>query len=344
LYSAIKRFIKSPFTAALCKWIGIPVAILQVFGWLGNVTGFLDSLALDLGDIHLTAYALIRLAIFGSVLYWLGHVSSSTGQRVIRQQEALDIGTREIFAKLFHVIVILVVLLLLMQIMGINLTTLAVFGGAVGVGIGLGLQSIASNFIAGIIILMDRSICVGDYVEFEGGQAGTIRELKMRSTTVETFDGKDIVIPNEQFITHSFQNWTHKDTRQRYSLEFSVTYATDLHALFDLLRTVVTSHPQVLGGDNVAEEFQPDAEIAGFSQTGVDILVEYWIDGVDDGELRVKADLMLMIWDIFKTHAIEFAVPARETIKFQNETIKFQQEVIKCLESLNDRYAALQQT
>jgi small-conductance mechanosensitive channel len=180
------------------------------------------------------------------------------------------------------------------------------------VGLGFGLQSIASNFISGIILLLDRTLSVGDYIEMEDGRAGTIRALNMRSTTLETYDGKDIMVPNEQFITTSFTNWTHKNTKQRYALEFDVAYDTDLHSLFSLIREVVASHPQVLSGDAVPIEERPDAEIKEFGNSGIVILVEYWIDGVDDGVNRVGADLNLMIWDALKERGVVIPFPQRE--------------------------------
>jgi len=161
-------------------------------------------------------------------------------------------------------------------------------------------------------LLLDRSLSVGDYVEMEDGRCGTIRQLNMRSTTLETFDGKDIMVPNEQFITTSFTNWTHKNTKQRYALEFQVAYKTDLHMLFEVVREVVNSHPQVISGDDIPIEERPDAEIKGFADSGVDILVEFWMDGVDDGPNRVGADLLLMIWDVLKQHGIEIPFPQRE--------------------------------
>lgn len=312
LYTAITRFIKSPFINGLFRWIGIPLATLHVFDWLDNVVMFLEDISLEIGNIHLSAYALARTLIFGSILFWLGRISNSAGQQVIRNSKTLDTGTREVFAKLFEMILFIALFLLLLQVMGINLTTLAVFGGALGVGLGFGLQQIAANFISGIIILLDRSITVGDYIELEDGTTGILRELNMRSATLETYDGKDIMVPNEQFITTRFINWTHKDIKQRYDLEFSVAYDTDLHQLFKIIRDLVGSHPQVLSGPDVSIEEQPDAEISSFGDSGVNILVEYWMEGVDDGENRVNADLLLMIWDALKENNIDIPFPQRE--------------------------------
>ena len=312
IYSVLSRFVTSVFLKAAIKWIAIPIAILQIFGFLDDVIRYLESLQLDIGNIKISAYGIVRVTIFGAILYWLGRISNRSGQRIIRQQTHLDIGTREVFAKLYQVALIFVIFILLLQVMGINITALAVFGGAVGVGLGFGLQSIASNFISGMIILLDRSLSVGDYIELADGKKGTIRELNMRSATLETFDGKDIMVPNEQFITTNFINWTHKNTKQRYSLEFQVAYSTDLHSLFDILRKVVASHPKVLSGDDLPIEERPDAEIAGFADSGVNILVEFWMEGIDDGENRVGGDLYLMIWDALKENNIQIPFPQRE--------------------------------
>jgi small-conductance mechanosensitive channel len=312
LYLIITRFTKKKLIRSMIKWVVLPIAILQVFGWLDEVTIFLDSIYMQIGNIRLSLYGLSRLLVFGVILFWLGRISNTIGVQVIRNQEDLEVGTREVAAKLFQVIVFVVVFVLLLQLMGINLTALAVFGGALGVGLGFGLQSIASNFISGIIILLDRSITVGDYIQLEDGRAGKIRALNMRSAILETYDGKDIMVPNEQFISTNFVNWTHKNHKQRYPIEFSVAYDTDLDLLFSELRKVVASHPKVISGDGIPIEERPDAEIAGFGNDGIDILVEFWIEGIDDGENRVGADLLHMIWKMLKENNIEIPYPQRE--------------------------------
>jgi len=312
LYSIIVRFIKYPFIDLILKWFMIPIAVLHVFGWLDDVTAYLDTIDLEVGNIRISAYGLARAVVFGSVLFWLGRVSNNAGQRMIRKQEGIDIGTREVFAKLFQVVLFTVLFILLLQIMGINLTALAVFGGALGVGLAFGLQAIASNFISGIIILLDRSLKVGDYIELDDGRAGTIREMNMRSTLLETYDGKDIMVPNEQFITTRFVNWTHNNKKQRYSLEFQVAYKTDIPKMLAIVKDVVRSHPQVINEPDTPIEELADAEISGFGDSGIDILVEFWMEGIDDGVNRVGADLLLMIWQALKDNNIEIPFPQRE--------------------------------
>ena len=196
--------------------------------------------------------------------------------------------------------------------MGINLTALAVFGGALGVGLGLGLQSIASNFISGIIILLDKSLTVGDYVELEDGQKGVVREFKMRYAVLETFDGKDILVPNEKFISSSLINWTHKNLKQRYRIDFSVAYKTDIRAMVEIVKEAVAAHPQVISGDDIPFEELPDCEIDSFGDSGVNMFVEFWMEGVDDGKNRVGGDLLLTVFETLRDHNIEIPFPQRE--------------------------------
>ena len=241
----VSVFVHSRAIVSLLTWVGVPVALLYVFGWLDDFTTYLESYSFQVGNLSLSLYAITRTLFFGFILFWLGRVSNETGKRVIRSQPNIDTGTREVLVKLFEIALFTIIFLLILQVMGINLTALAVFGEALGVGLGFGLQQIAANFVSGIIILMDRSIAIGDFIELEDGRSGTVRELSMRSATLETYDGKDIMVPNEQFITTSFTNWTHNNLKQRYPITFQVAYGTDLEKMFPILREVVASHPQV---------------------------------------------------------------------------------------------------
>src|SRR5690606_31707782 len=158
LYNTISRFIGDWLITALLKWIGIPVATLQVFGWLDDVTAYLDSLSVHVGNIEISIYDIGRTIFFGIILFWLGRISNTTGKRAIRSNPRLDIGTREVAVKLFEIALFVILAVILLNIMGVNVAALTVFGGAFGIGLGLGLQRIAANFISGIIILLDRSI------------------------------------------------------------------------------------------------------------------------------------------------------------------------------------------
>lgn len=324
LNTLINLFVAGDFAQKVFKWVAIPLMALHLLGLLDDITAYLEGISLEAGNIKITANALARVIIFGSFLFWLGRVSNSTGQRIIRSRETWDMTTREIFSKLFQVGLVVVISLLLLQVMGINFTTLAVFGGALGVGLGFGLQAIASNFISGIIILLDRSISVGDYVELEDGRKGIIRELNMRSTTLETFDGKDIMVPNEKFIVTSFTNWTHLNKKQRYSVEFSVAYKTDIRKLVAVIKETVARHPQVLSGEDLPFEERPDVEIQGFGDSGINMFVEFWMEGIDDGKNRVGGDLLLMIYETMLEHGFEIPFPQREVRVLNKDTLEIQ--------------------
>lgn len=302
----------------IVKWIGLPLIFMHMVGILSGLIEILESVQFNVGNINISAYGIVRVLIFGSVLFWLGRASNATGQEIIRRQEHIDLRTRAVAAKMLEIGIAILIFLLLLQVMGINLTALAVFGGALGVGIGFGLQAIASNFISGIIILLDRSISIGDYVELEDGRTGIVRELNMRSTTLETYDGKDIMVPNEKFIVEPFTNWTHKNKKQRYRVDFSVAYSSDLRRLIEIIKEVVASHEQVLSGADLPIEERPDCEIASFGDSGVNMFVEFWMEGIDDGVNRVGGDLLLLIFEALQEHGFEIPFPQREVRVLNN--------------------------
>lgn len=317
-YSVIKEFVSSPFMSALFKLVGLPVLLLHLLGFLPAFIKTLEAVSINLGNIQVSLYGLTRVLFFGAILFWLGRASSNVGKVIIRNQQTLDISTREVFTKLFEVGLFCVIALLLLNIMGVNLTALAVFGGALGVGLGLGLQSIASNFISGIIILLDKSLTIGDFVELENGKSGFVREFKMRHAILETYDGKDILVPNETFISSLLTNWTHKDPKQRYRVDFSVAYATDVRAMVEIIKEAVAQHPQVISGPEIPFEERPDCEIDSFGDNGINMFVEFWMQGIDDGKNRVGGDLLLIILETLKAHDIAIPFPQRE-VRILNE-------------------------
>ncbi len=320
--SLIRVFVVHRFAASLFRWIGLPILILNMLDFLPAVIEALEEISLSVGNVSISAYGVVRVIIFGGFLFWLGRASNSFGKAIIRKQNSLDMPTKEVFSKLYEVGLFCIIVLLLLNVMGINLTTLAVFGGAVGVGLGLGLQSIASNFISGIIILLDRSLTIGDFVELDDGQKGFVREFKMRYTVLETYDGKDILVPNEKFISSLLINWTHKDPKQRYRVDFSVPYSTDVRSMVEFIKEAVGKHPQVINGEDVPFEERPDCEIDSFGDSGINMFVEFWMLGVDDGRNRVGGDLMLTIFETLRDNGIEIPFPQRE-VKILNPESNF---------------------
>ncbi len=309
LYTAINLYITNPMLRSAAIWLGIPVATLHVFGWYDDVVAFLDGISLSVGNIRLSLYFLIKAAVFGGLFFWIGRITSEAGRNAIQKQETLDRGIRELAARLFEIVLYFIIFILLLQVLGVDLTALAIFGGALGVGLGFGLQQIAANFISGIIVLMERSIVVGDFVELEDGKAGIVKHINIRSTVLETFDGKEIVVPNERFITQRFINWTHDDPRQRYEVEFMVGYETDLHKVPPIIEQAVLKHPRVL-----TEPERPDCELRGFADHGVKFAVEFWVKGLDDGPNKFSSDVLFLVWDALKENNITIPYPRREVV------------------------------
>lgn len=285
---------------------------MEISTMINDIIHVLQSLVFELGTLSISFYDILRFFLLGLLVVVLARMVNNYGKGIIKRQKRIDVRTKEILSKIYEVIIFCTVALILLNIMGVNLTTLAVFSGAVGVGLGLGLQSIASNFISGIIILLDNSITIDDYIEINDEQKGFVREFRMRYTVLETYDGKDIVVPNETFISSTFINWSHKDPKQRYRVDFSVAYDTDVRSMVELIKTAVGEHPQVLNGNNVALEERPDCEIDSFGDSGINMFVEFWILGIDDGKNRVGGDLNLIILETLKNNGIEIPFPQRE--------------------------------
>lgn len=295
LYTAINRFITHPIINSVARWVGIPIATLYVFGVLGSVVGYLDSISLEVGNIRLSVYTLAKALLAATILFWLGRASNDAGQKVIRKQEAFDIPTRELLAKAFQIALFLLIFVLLLQVLGLDLTALTVFGGALGVGLGFGMQQISSNFVSGIILLIERSMKVGDYVDLGGDRAGVLQEMNMRSSTLRTDDGRDILVPNEKFITSEFINWTKSDLHHRCEIKFAVGYDVDIHQVPAIVEAAVKQYPLVL--DTPAP---PSCRLVNFGGN-VNFAVTYWVAGVDTH----SSPIQFLIWDALKAAEIK---------------------------------------
>ncbi len=308
LYKVIKQFIKHPLVQKLVIWLAIPLAVLKAFGWYEGFQKFMmEDAKLQLGNISIPAWTIANLLVFGGILFWIGKLSNTKGKAAIRSQDSLDVATKEVFSKIFEMFVFMALFIVLMGIAGIPFTSLLLLGGPLMLGIGLGLQPIAANFVSGMILLLDRSIKIGDFVELADGQQGYVQEMKMRSATIETTDGKDIMVPNVKFIDEAYQNWTHKDPRQRYEVYFSVGYDTDIDQLEGILIPAVSKHPKVL-----QEPEEPDLELREFGESGIKFAIEFWADGIDDGDNKFTSDLNFIVWRTLKKHGIAMPLPQHE--------------------------------
>lgn len=302
----VSHVLRDPFLRLLGRYVLIPVAAIYALGLLQPVSAWLESLTIELGNITFSVMALVRGLIAGSLLFWLGSWSNRQSADYIKSQEELRPATRELAAKAAEVLIFGAAFLLLLQIMGINLTTIAVLGGAVGVGIGLGLQQIAANFISGIILLIEGQTTVGDYVELDGGERGTIVRMTARACILETFDGRWIVVPNEHFITTRVVNYSDQGSANRYEVPFSVSYESDIERVPEIIETAVAALPFVL-----SQPDGPDCELRGFGESSVDFAVEYWVNGIDDGKNKYMSQVLFAVWRALKDADIEMPYPHR---------------------------------
>ncbi len=302
----VRKVLPPGFLKLMGRYVLLPVMAMHALGVLDDATARLDAAQVNLGNIQFTVLALIRGLIAGSLLFWLGSWSNRQSAGYIKQQQDLRPATRELAIKASEVAIFGAAFLLLMSIMGIDLTAVAVLGGALGVGIGLGLQQIAANFVSGIILLLEGQTTVGDYVELDGGEKGTIVKMTARACILETFDGKWIVVPNEHFITSRVVNYSDQGSANRYEALFSVSYETDINLVPDIIERAVSKLPFVLQSPD-----GPDCELRGFGESSVDFAVEYWVAGIDDGKNKYGSPVLFAIWNALKEAGIEMPYPHR---------------------------------
>ena len=311
IFLAVRRLVRDiihdSFLKTIGRFVALPIAAIYAVGLLDPVTAFLDTSRIGLGKISISLLAILRAGVVGSILFWFGRWSADTGTTYIRAQETMRVPTRELAAKAFELVVFGASFLLLLNVIGLDLSALALIGGAVGVGLGFGLQKIASNFISGIILLLEGQATVGDFVELDGGESGTIIRLGSRATILETFDGKWIVVPNEDFITSRIINWSDAGSGNRYEVEFSVSYDTDINKVPDIINAAVLKHPAV-----ISEPEAPDCELRDFGGSGVDFAVEFWVEGIDDGKNKYTSEIRFLIWNALKDAGIEIPFPQQE--------------------------------
>ncbi|MCP4821166.1 MAG: mechanosensitive ion channel [Shimia sp.] len=302
----VREIIKDPVMAVLGKYILVPVAGLYALGILDEVMAYLDATIVPLGNLSFSVLFAIRFVLVAGAIFWLGRWSNDQSSQFIKSQDEMRPAMRELIAKTMEIGIFGIAFLLVMNIMGISLTSLAVLTGVIGVGLGFGLQKIASNFISGVILLLEGQATVGDYVELDGGEAGTIIKMTARATILETYDGRWIVVPNEDFITTRVVNYSDSGSANRYEADFSVSYDTDINLVPAIIEAAVAKHPGVLD-----QPFPPDCELRGFGDSGVDFSVEFWVEGIDDGKNKFMSDVLFLIWNALKEEGISIPYPHR---------------------------------
>lgn len=301
----VREILQDQFLKLLGRFMLLPIAALYTFGLLDVVSLQLTETIVRVGNIRFSLMSIVRGLIAGSLLFWLGQWSNSQTSAIIQKQEMRP-SLRQLLIKTVEFMIFGVAFLVLMNVMGINLGALAVLGGAIGVGLGFGLQKIASNFISGVILLVEGQATVGDYVELDGGESGKIVKMTARAAILETFDGRWIVVPNEDFITTRVVNYSDSGSANRYEAEFSVSYDTDINLVPAIIEAAVSTHSEVLN-----LPYPPDCELRSFGDNGVNFAVEFWVNGLDDGPNKYTSDVLFLIWNALKDNDIEIPYPQR---------------------------------
>jgi len=283
-------------------WI---VAALDITGLLTPTAAALDSVALTIGTLRLSLLIVVKAVLVIAILLWgalaLAHLAGTR----IRRLAGLSPSVQTLAANLIKIVLVSLALMIGLNTVGIDLTAFAVFSGAVGVGLGFGLQKIVSNFVSGIILLLEHSIKPGDVIEV-GQTHGLVTALGGRYASVRGRDGKEYLIPNETLITNQVINWSYSSPLLRLDVAFGVSYASDLHEVRRLAIEAAQQTTRVLSAP------APVCHVTEFGGSTINLLLRFWIGDPANGVRNVTGDVYLALWDSFREHGIELPFPQRE--------------------------------
>ncbi len=278
------------------------------FGITDDVANFLDGAGFSVGSFRLSILTAFQTALLLGLALWLSFSIGGFLDRRIQSIDELTPSLRVLLGKITRITLVFIAGLIVVSGLGIDLTALTVLSGAVGVGIGFGLQKVVSNFISGIIILLDQSIKPGDTISL-GETFGWIRELRARFVSVITRDGREFLIPNEDFITREVINWSFSDKFVRLDVDFGVSYDSDAHEVIKLAIESAGALDRVDSSRN-----PPVCWMTGFGDSSLDFKLRFWISDPQQGLTNIRGKVFLALWDTFKEHGIAIPFPHRELI------------------------------
>lgn len=272
-----------------------------------DAAAFLEQMAIQLGDLRISALFVLRTVVITAGFLWIANLAGNFFDSRINTFEDLSPSFRVLAGKVVKISLIVIAGMMALSSTGIDLTALTVFSGAVGVGLGFGLQKVVSNFISGVIILMDRSIKPGDTIAL-GDTFGWIRELRARFVSVVTRDGREYLIPNEDFITQKVVNWSFSDKLVRLDVDFGVAYDSDPHEVTKLAIAAASTIDRVLDAPS------PVCWMTEFGSSSLDFKLRFWIADPQAGLTNVRGKVLLAMWDAFKENDVNIPFPHREII------------------------------
>jgi len=309
----ITLMIESESISRLIRVVVWSMAILNIFGLLGPFINFLSITTFIFGATTISLLAIITGLASMVILIWSALFVSGIIETKLRAAPTVTPSARVLLSKLSRIVLVVLAFLFAISSMGIDLTALAVFGGAIGVGLGFGLQKVVSNFISGVILLLDKSIKPGDVIEISGTY-GRINKLAARYTSVISRDGREHLVPNEDIITQPVINWTFSDKKVRRHLPVNISYNSDLEKAMEVMMNAATESPRVI------KDPSPKALIKGFGDNGIDLELRMWIRDSEKGVSNIASEVYLAIWQKFNENAIEFPYPQRDIHIISNKT------------------------
>ena len=289
-------------TIAVAAWV---VAAFNILGLLGEAIEFLDGASLTVGQVNISALTIIQGLIALAVLLWITAIIGQVIEGRIKASPNLTPSIKVLSSKLIRICLAIVAFVFSLKIVGINLTAFAVFGGAIGVGLGFGLQKIFANLVSGFILLLDKSIKPGDVIAIAENY-GRVESLGARYVSVLTRDGIEHLIPNEELITTRVENWSHSQDLLRLRKTVGIHYKSDVRQAIKLCLEAADEVPRIL------KDPCPTCNLMEFGDNSVNLEVRFWIDDPMNGRANVISALLLGIWDRFHTHGIEIPYPQRD--------------------------------
>ena len=279
-----------------------------------DAAAFLDGLALQIGDFRLSVLTLITAVVVIGFLFTLARVASQATASTIRKNDEISPSMQVLAVKGIQLALYGFAFFTGVKAVGIDLTGLAVLSGAIGVGLGFGLQKVVSNLVSGVIILIDKSIKPGDVISL-GETFGWIQTLGARYASVVTRDGKEYLIPNEDLITGQVVNWSHSNDFVRLDIYFGTAYSDDPHKVRKLAIAAA------LDVDRVLSFKAPVCHIVGFGDSSVDYILRFWIKDPTGGLTNIRGNVYLALWDAFKENDISIPFPQREVLMLEDSKL-----------------------
>ena len=294
-----------PVWSGLIAVVAWSIAALAILGLLHPLARQLSAIALDFGRLHLSVLSVLRATLVLVILLWLSNRFGAFLERRITRTQNLTPSLQVLLVHLLRLLLPTLAVVVALGAVGIDLTALAVFSGAIGIGIGLGLQQLAANVIAGFVLILDKSIKPGDVISI-GETFGRVTSLGARYVSMRTRDGIEYLIPNNHFMNSGVENWSYSDVNVRLKVQVGVAYETDLHQAIALSIEAAKAVPRVL------EQPRPICLVAGFGESAITLEIRLWINDPSDGVANVRSAVWLEVWDRVKQAGIRIPFPQRD--------------------------------